>query len=58
MADYKVTWNIDVSARSYKDAANIALTILRERGNEAKFFIVENIKTGKAENIEAEEPCI
>jgi hypothetical protein len=58
MAEYKATWSIDVSAKSYKDAANHALEILRERGNEARFFIVENRKTGKAENIEAEEPCI
>jgi hypothetical protein len=47
MAQYKVTWEIDIEAENPTEAAKIALEIQRDKGSEAVAFSVCNPDTGK-----------
>ncbi len=46
MAQYKVTWEIDIEADTYKQAAEEALQIHRDCFSEATAFDVEDQATG------------
>jgi len=47
MNTYRVVWEIDIDAKSPKEAVKQALQIQRDSGSEATYFEVTNIKTKK-----------
>lgn len=57
MADYTVTWEIDIDGHSFYDAAECARKIQLDPSNIATFYTVENVDTGETRvvNIPVEE---
>lgn len=55
LQEYQVTWIIELDATSHQNAADEALAILREAGNDATIFFVAN-KRNVVKVIEAKEP--
>ena len=49
---YRVEWVIELDADSPKYAAREALEIQHDSGNEAVFFTVTNIETGKKTDVD------
>lgn len=45
--EYRVTWQIELSASSFEEAASLALDIHRDVDSEAVAFDVERLKDGK-----------
>ena len=54
-ADYFVSWEIEVMARTHREAAEEALKIQRDPDNMAKVFFVENTETNEHQEIDLEE---
>lgn len=52
MKEYRVVWEIDITAKNMKDAARIALNIQRDYNSEATFFDVTDKLTGAQKTIE------
>jgi hypothetical protein len=52
MAEYKVTWTMELDAESHLDAAQLALSIHRDPHSEATCFWVEKVSTGEKEHID------
>jgi hypothetical protein len=55
MPEYKVVWEIEISARTPLEAAQMALAIHRDRSSLAKTFTVKDEATGRQIEIDLEE---
>lgn len=55
MATYKVEWKIDLEASSDIDAAMLALEIMKDPNNTAKYFTVTEIGSGSSVKVDLTE---
>jgi hypothetical protein len=46
MKEYRVRWEIDVSANTALDAADFARTVMQDKASEAQFFEVLEVEDG------------
>jgi len=52
MAQYRLTWEIDIEASGPVEAARQALTIQRDRESTATVFTVRNFKSGATVDVD------
>ena len=58
MADYLVTWQIDIEADSYREAAEQALVIQRDPDSTATVFDVHRKRTGHFVRVDLQFKCL
>ena len=58
MAEFRVTWEVDIEAGSAIKAARCALAMQRDIESSATFFTTENMQTGRKYNVDLADPLV